>query len=184
MNYSLIRQSDASNGPGLRLSLFVSGCQKALEGNACPGCFNQITWDKDAGKLWTPEIQEHVLESIEPSYISGLSILGGEPLSDFNLQPVKDLVEACKKRHPEKDIWLWTGYTISEIQNDVKKKDIFFQMVQYLDYIVDGPFIQNLSVPNLKHRGSTNQRIFKIHHINESHSIEDITGTIQNASKN
>lgn len=175
-NYSLIRTSSTADGVGLRTSVYFSGCQKALEGRACPGCHNAIAWERDSGKEWTEEVKMSVLDTLKPDYVSGLSVLGGEPLSDFNLECVLDLVKTSKELYPNKNIWMWTGYTVDEVLEDPKKKDLANQIFQYVDYLVDGPFMNDLKDPSLKFRGSSNQRILYIRHLdNEKPFFADVT---------
>lgn len=165
---------DTADGEGLRSAVYFSGCQRALEGNACPGCHNAVAWKADSGQLWTTDVRDELLKSIEPSYIKGLSVLGGEPFSDFNLDGFLDLVQKFKELYPNKDIWVWSGYTVEEILNNPVKAERARKIFHYIDYLVDGPFIQDLKDLNLRFKGSSNQRIFKIDHSNND------TFTIQN----
>lgn len=179
MKYSLIRSFSSADGRGLRTSVYFSGCQKALEGNACPGCHNATAWDKEVGQDWTKEVQDIVLKSLEPDYVAGLSVLGGEPFSDFNLEAVLELVTAAKEAFPKKDVWVWTGYTVEELIANANKKDLVFKIFEKIDYLIDGPFLQDLKNPNLKFRGSANQRILKINHENTTQLYEDVTDLIE-----
>ena len=162
MNYSLIKTMDTADGEGLRTAVYFSGCQKAMEGDACPGCHNSIAWDPEYGKEWNSEIEEKVLETLKPSYIKGLSILGGEPFSDFSLDAVLSLAKKTKEIFPDKDIWVWTGYNLDELLKDPNKKEKVKEILKYIDYIVDGPFLQDLKDVTLKYRGSSNQRVLKV----------------------
>lgn len=177
MNYSLIRLNDSADGPGLRTGVYFSGCQKALEGNACPGCHNSAAWAINSGKPWTAESKQKVLDSLSPAYIKGLSILGGEPLSDFNLDKVLDLAKSAKEVQPEKAIWLWTGYVIDDALSNEKKAEKVKKILKYVDVIIDGPFVQELKDVAIRYRGSTNQRILKVHHKDGTDTpfFEDIT---------
>lgn len=178
MNYSLIRNFSSADGEGLRTSVYFSGCQRALEGHACPGCHNAVAWEATSGQPWTENEQKAVLDSIEPAYVKGLSILGGEPFSDFNLEGVLALAKACKDRYSDsKDIWLWTGYKLKEeALADSKKASLVNQILKYVDMIVDGPFIQELKNPNLKFRGSSNQHLWKVKHLEkDTWELEDAT---------
>ena len=112
MNYGLIYNCDTANGPGLRVSLFVSGCT-----HHCPGCFNAQTWDFDYGQPYTEQIQTDILDMLDNSYIQGLTILGGEPMEPQNQPAVYGLVKAVRERLPEKDVWIYSGYTFEELQN-------------------------------------------------------------------
>src|SRR5574344_1771826 len=170
MNYAKIEYFSTPNGPGCRTAVYFSGCQKALDGNPCIGCHNQIAWDKNYGHEWTPEVEDTVIKSSMPDYISGFSILGGEPLSDFNISGIKEFLKKRKDTYPEKTIWIWTGYKIEDVQS-TKHLDIF----KYVDYVVDGDFVQSLKVPNLRFRGSTNQRILKVENVDNTIKFIDKT---------
>lgn len=175
MNYSLIRVCSTADGPGLRVSVYFSGCQLAMEGHACKGCHNSKAWDPRSGKKWDADSENKVLRSLSKSYISGLSVLGGEPLSDFNIDGVIDLVKKCKEEFGStKDIWLWTGYNLDDRINEPKVQ----QLLSYVDMVVDGPFEEDKHLINLKFRGSTNQRVLKIEKGNKVNSYIDFTGRI------
>ncbi len=150
MRYNKIRKMDISNGPGVRVSIFFQGC--AFH---CPGCFNPETWDFDGGKEFNDEVINHVLELCSNDVISGLSILGGEPLNPKNIEGTTKLAKAFKEKYPNKTIWLWSGYLFDEY---VKDKEI----VNYIDVMVDGQFKIELSSPLLKFKGSSNQRVIDI----------------------
>ena len=157
MNYASLNKTDAANGPGVRVSLFVSGCQLALDGHPCPGCHNYEAWKKDYGKLFTDEVRDEIMEALRPSYITGFSLLGGEPLSSFNIEEEYTLLKEIKLFYPNKDTWLWTGY---DYYKWIKENDS--KIFKYVDVIVDGPYIESLREPDLKFRGSSNQRIIKL----------------------
>ena len=159
MKFMVIRKNVTCDGEGLRTSVYFSGCQLALEGKACLGCHNSIAWDKNVGDEWTEDTKKVVLDSLEPTYVDGLSILGGEPLSDFNLDGVIDLAKSVKERFSNKTVWVWTGYVLDDVMN-LKPK--VAELLKYVDYIVDGPFMKDLKEPDLRFRGSMNQRILKI----------------------
>lgn len=151
MNYSKIKNLDISNGDGVRVSLFVSGCR-----HHCKGCFNSETWDFNHGETYTEDVQNHILDLMEPETIHGLSILGGEPLDELNQEDVCRLIESVKSRFPDKNIWLWTGYTYGI---DIPETRYTSKILSNIDILVDGEFKEELKVPNLKYRGSTNQRV-------------------------
>ena len=149
MRYNTIRQLDIANGPGCRVSIFVQGCSFN-----CPGCFNTVARDFEGGKEFTEDTMQLLLELAEPSHVSGLSILGGEPLHPRNRTDVLKLARRFKEMYPEKTIWLWTGYLIEEVFEDLVESDI--------DVIVDGKFVEDLKDLRLKYRGSSNQRVIDL----------------------
>jgi anaerobic ribonucleoside-triphosphate reductase activating protein len=149
MRYSQIRNLDIANGKGCRVSLFVQGCSFN-----CPGCFNTIAKDFEGGKEFTDQTMNLLLELAEPDYISGLSILGGEPLHPRNRTDVLDLVKKFKEGYPNKTVWLWTGYLWEEVASDLVDSGI--------DVVVDGRFVEDLKDLRLKYRGSSNQRIIDV----------------------
>lgn len=150
MRYNKIRKMDISNGPGVRVSIFFQGCLFH-----CKGCFNPETWDFNGGKEFNDDVINHVLDLCASDVISGLSILGGEPLNPQNILGTTKLAKAFKEKYPEKTIWLWSGYLFDEYTKD---KDI----VNYVDVIVDGQFKIELSSPLLKYKGSSNQRVIDV----------------------
>lgn len=151
MRYNKIRKMDISNGEGVRVSLFVQGC--AFH---CKGCFNPETWNFEEGKEFTAETYNTLLDLCGKEYIQGLSILGGEPMHPMNRETVVDIMRAFKFKFPNKDIWMWTGYTLENLlaENDDDVKS----MLIYLDYLIDGQFIEEKKNLNLKWAGSENQR--------------------------
>ncbi len=161
MRYSKIRKMDIADGEGVRVSIFVQGCEFH-----CKNCFNPETWNFEGGKEFTPDTLESLLNLCEKDYIKGLSILGGEPLHPKNRETVVDIMRAFKFKFPKKDIWCWTGYTIENLlaENDEDIKS----MLIYLDYLVDGQFIEEKKNLNLKWSGSDNQRVIDIKNSMES----------------
>lgn len=155
MNYAKIKTVDIANGTGVRVSLFVSGCN-----NNCQGCFNKEAQDFNYGFNYTKETEKSILESLSPNYIEGLSLLGGEPFEIRNQEVVLDLVKKVKKEYPNKNIWCYSGFTIEELLN--RRNNITDQLLKNIDVLVDGRFIENLKDPSLEFRGSTNQRIINI----------------------
>lgn len=155
MRYNKIRKMDISDGEGVRVSLFTQGCHFH-----CKGCFNPETWDFQGGREFTPDILETLLNLCKKDYISGLSILGGEPLCDENFTTVKNIAMTFKsqKQLENKDIWIWTGYEIEDIMNDPKKKMI----LEYIDYIICGQFIEEKKNLKLQWAGSENQRFINV----------------------
>lgn len=150
MNYATIKPNDIANGEGVRVSLFVSGCNIH-----CEDCFNKEAWDFDYGQEFTYDTLTHLLDLVDRPYIQGLSILGGEPLAIFNIETVELIISMFRFRFGNsKDIWLYTGYDLNE------SGDIFFsRLMKLADVIVDGPFIKDKKDPSLWFKGSSNQRI-------------------------
>lgn len=159
MNYGNIKEYDIADGPGVRVSLFVSGCR-----HHCKGCFNQETWDFDFGMPYTQETEDKIISLLAPDYIQGLTLLGGEPFEPENQQELVKLLRKVKKEYPEKDIWSYSGYLLDK---DLKEggrayTDVTEEMLSYLDVLVDGPFIEAQKDITLKFRGSRNQRVIKL----------------------
>ena len=150
MRYNKIRKMDISNGPGVRVSIFFQGCHFH-----CPGCFNGETWDFLGGKEFNDDVINHVLDLCASDVISGLSILGGEPLNPKNILGATKLAKLFKEKYPNKTIWLWSGYLYDEYIHDK-------EIVNYLDVVVDGQFKIDLSSPLLKYKGSSNQRVIDV----------------------
>lgn len=169
MRYADIYKFDISNGPGIRVSVFFQGCDKH-----CPGCFNPETWDFNTGREFNSETISEVLRLAENEWISGLSILGGEPLHPNNIGWTAQLCAAFKKKYPEKTIWIWTGYTWEELgERYMSGKrpdkteiayllygDVIVGRDSVCDVLIDGPFIEAKKDLSLPWRGSSNQRIW------------------------
>jgi anaerobic ribonucleoside-triphosphate reductase activating protein len=149
MNYATIKYPDIANGPGVRVSLFVSGCRRA-----CKGCFNKEAWDFKYGQEFTYETLSELGRLLEKPEIQGLSILGGDPFEPENRDGVAEIIEFVRVFYPSKDIWVWTGFLWEDI------KDL--EVVKYIDILVDGPFVEELKDLRLKFRGSSNQRIIDV----------------------
>ncbi|MEF3022044.1 anaerobic ribonucleoside-triphosphate reductase-activating protein [Vibrio mimicus] len=150
MNYHQYYPIDVVNGPGTRCTLFVSGCV-----HQCKGCYNQSTWSLSSGHPYTQELEDRIIADLNDTRIKrrGLSLSGGDPLHPANLEAVLKLVRRVKEEYPTKDIWLWTGYQLYELNEQQK------QILPYLDVLVDGKFEQALADPMLEWRGSANQII-------------------------
>ena len=148
-----------ANGPGVRVSLFVSGCT-----HGCPGCFNPDTWDFAAGEPWTDAVQEKVLAACEPVWIQGLSLLGGEPFEPVNQRGLVPLLRAFRVRFPQKDVWAWTGcvYEDDLLKESPWRCEVTDEMLSLIDTLVDGPFIEDQKDVTLVFRGSSNQRIIDL----------------------
>ena len=182
MNYASIRTCDIANGEGVRVTLFVSGCT-----HRCKGCFNPDQWDFDYGELFTREVEDEILAALEPSYIAGLSILGGEPMEPSNQRVLVPFLRRFREKFGEtKTLWVYTGCVVEELQGcrvaglqgcrdktlqpcnletlkpsrwHIEVTDEFLKMI---DVLVDGPFIEELKDISLQFRGSSNQRILQL----------------------
>lgn len=150
MRYNLIRKMDISNGPGIRVSIFMQGCDFH-----CENCFNKETWDFEAGKEFNEDTIKEVLELCSKSHIKGLSILGGEPMHPKNIEATTALAKAFKEKYPNKNIWIWSGFTF---ENNLKDKEV----LKYIDVLIDGLYKNDLYDPTLKWRGSSNQRVIDV----------------------
>ena len=146
MNYAGIKKTDIANGPGVRVSLFVSGCR-----NRCPGCFNPETWDFAYGQPFTRKTEKEILKALRPSWIQGFSILGGDPMEPENQRALLPLLKRIRIMLPGKDVWLYTGYRLEDVQPS--------PLLPYVDVVVDGPFVESEKDIALAFRGSRNQRI-------------------------
>lgn len=155
MNYSEIKYHDVVDGEGIRVSLFVSGCD-----HHCKGCFNADTWDHAAGRPFTDSTMDDILSNLEPEYIAGLSLLGGDPFSPKNRKCVSDIVSKVKERYPKKDIWLWTGYLYDDILKQAAKDKDLKNILDNIDVLIDGPFVEDKKDLMLAWRGSSNQKIY------------------------
>lgn len=151
LRYADIKPADVANGSGVRVSLFVQGCSRH-----CKGCFNESTWDFNGGKPFTREVANKLLEYMEPSYIDGLSILGGEPFEYVDY--LICLLIEVRERFPNKDVYVWTGYTWEEILEDPEKR----RLLEYIDILVDGAYEEDKKDISLQFRGSSNQRCIDV----------------------
>lgn len=149
MNYAEIKKVDIANGPGVRVSLFVSGCR-----NHCKGCFNPETWDFDYGRPFTRATEDEIIEALRPSWIQGLSILGGEPTEEENAAVLIPFLKRVRAALPDKDIWLYSGYTYEALRDK--------EILTLADVLVDGPFLLEQKDAGLAFRGSRNQRIIDL----------------------
>lgn len=156
MNYATIKNCDIANGPGVRVSLFVSGCT-----HRCPGCFNEVAWDFGYGEPFTEAVMDSILEMLRPSYVRGLTLLGGEPFEPQNQGPVVELLRRIKKEMPEKNIWAFSGYLFDRDILSGRLGDCS-EYLSYLDVLVDGPFVEAKKNLSLRFRGSENQRLIDV----------------------
>ncbi len=159
MYYGELKKCDIANGEGVRVSLFVSGCT-----HHCPGCFNKDTWDFCYGKEYTEATEEEILQALEPGYINGLSLLGGEPFEPQNQEVLVHLLRKVRERYPQKDIWCYSGYLFDrELLGESRARCGYTdEMLSMLDVLVDGRFVESLKDITLVFRGSSNQRLIDV----------------------
>ena len=159
MNYAEIKNFDIANGLGVRVSLFVSGCT-----HHCKNCFNQMTWDFKYGKEFNREVEDLIIDYLKPEHITGLSLLGGEPMEPSNQRALLPFIKRVKELYPQKDIWCYTGYLFDQelLSESRARCEVTDELLSYIDVLVDGKFIEELKDLSLKFRGSSNQRIIDV----------------------
>lgn len=159
MNYASIKNCDIANGPGVRVSLFVSGCT-----HRCKGCFNEVAWDFDYGDPFTQETVEKILDMLKPDHVKGLTLLGGEPFDPRNQAAIVDLLRQVKSKYPNKTIWAFTGYLFDRdiLPGKLGDPAVTKEYISYLDVLVDGPFVEEKKNLSLRFRGSENQRLIDV----------------------
>ena len=159
MNYAAIKNCDIANGPGVRVSLFVSGCT-----HRCPGCFNEEAWDFDFGRPFTQETIDEIITMLSPAYVKGLTLLGGEPFDPRNQGAIVELLRQVKAKLPEKSIWAFSGYLFDKdiLSGKLGSWEITKEYLSYLDVLVDGPFVMSKKNLSLRFRGSENQRLINV----------------------
>ena len=159
MHYATIKNCDIANGPGVRISLFVSGCT-----HRCKGCFNEVAWDFEYGQPFTQETIDYILTLLAPSYVKGLTLLGGEPFEPQNQGPIVELLRQIKAKYPQKSIWAFSGYLFDKdiLTWRLGPREITEEYLSYLDVLVDGPFVESKKDLMLRFRGSSNQRIINV----------------------
>lgn len=159
MKYATIKEIDVANGPGIRVSLFVSGCT-----HHCKGCFNPETWNFNYGDDFTPEVEDRILEAMKPSYIKGFSLLGGEPFEPQNQEALLPFLRRVKAAYPDKTIWCYSGYDFEKdmLTGNLGPWEVTHEMLTLIDVLVDGEFVLEKKNPNLRFRGSENQRVIRV----------------------
>ena len=159
MNYATIKYNDIANGIGIRTSLFVSGCT-----HKCKGCFNSEAWDFNYGTPFTSEVEEEILKSLEPAFVDGLSLLGGEPFEPQNQLALYPFLKKVKERFPNKDIWCYTGYLFDKelLSSSRATTPVTKDMLSLIDVLVDGKFVEAKKNISLAFKGSENQRIIDV----------------------
>lgn len=159
MNYATIKKRDIANGEGVRVSLFVSGCT-----HHCKNCFNKEAWDFSYGEKFTEDTENLILEYLEPDYVNGLSLLGGEPFEVQNQETLTKLLRKVKAKYPNKSVWCYTGYLFDEhlLKDSRARGEFTDEMLSYIDVLVDGPFVEEQKDISLQFRGSKNQRVIDV----------------------
>lgn len=159
MNYAAIKNCDIANGPGVRVSLFVSGCR-----HHCKGCFNRVAWDFDYGTPFTQETIDGILEMLSPGHVKGITLLGGEPFEPENQPEILNLLQQINARFPNKTVWAFSGYLFDKDIAPCKLGDprITRALLEHVDVLVDGPFVEAKKDLMLRFRGSSNQRIIDV----------------------
>ena len=160
MNYGTIKEYDIADGPGVRVSLFVSGCR-----HHCKGCFNEETWNFNYGEPFTDEVKDRILKLLEPVYIQGFSLLGGEPFEPENQRELLPFVRNFRALYPNKSVWCYSGYTWEQLTGSVPcpaRCEVTDELLSLLDVLVDGRFVEAQHDISLRFRGSSNQRLLDV----------------------
>lgn len=168
MHYGEIKNRDIANGPGIRVTLFVSGCT-----NHCKNCFQPQTWDFEYGQLFTDETEEYISELLDSDYIAGLTVLGGEPFEPSNQRSLCPFLKKIRKRYPEKDIWMFSGFTLEELRKHGSHPncEVTEEILGMIDVLVDGRFVEELKDITLRFRGSSNQRLIDMKETNKQGKV-------------
>lgn len=159
MHYGAIKNCDIANGVGVRVTLFVSGCR-----NQCKNCFQPETWNFNYGNEFTEKTEDYIIELLKPDYITGLTVLGGEPCEPENQRGLLPLLKRVKKEYPQKTIWCFSGFTLEEMQTPGNRchTDVINEFLSYIDILVDGRFVEEQKDISLRFRGSRNQRVIEL----------------------
>lgn len=158
MKYAKINKNDIANGSGVRVTLFVSGCT-----HHCKGCFNEEAWDFDYGKPFTKDTENELLDALSPNYIKGLTLLGGEPMEPQNQRVLVEFLKKVNKKYPQKTVWCYSGYTFEELTGESRARcEVTDQMLNMIDVLVDGKFVEKLKDISLRFKGSSNQRLIDL----------------------
>lgn len=158
MNYGEIKNCDIANGIGVRISLFVSGCT-----HHCKNCFNPETWDFAYGEEFNHDVEDKIISMLEPDYISGLTILGGEPFEPANQAALISFIKRVRNKYPSKNIWMYSGYTFEELTGESRARcEYTDEILSNIDVLVDGEFVEEKKKITLKFRGSENQRVIDV----------------------
>ena len=160
MHYATIKPRDIANGPGVRVSLFVSGCT-----HHCPGCFNEIAWDFSYGEPFDEAVETKLLELLAPDFIKGLSLLGGEPFEPQNQRALLPFLKKVRERYPKKTVWCYSGYTLEQLRGEQPSRarcEVTDEMLSLINVLVDGRFVEEKKNIRLRFRGSENQRLIDL----------------------
>ena len=159
MHFGAIKDCDIANGEGVRVTLFVSGCT-----NRCPNCFQPETWDFEYGQPFTAETEDKIIEMLRPSYINGLTLLGGEPFEPSNQRGLRPLLRRVREELPGKNIWGYSGFTYEQLLTEGShcRCEVTDEMLSLLDVLVDGRYVEELKDISLRFRGSSNQRLIDL----------------------
>ena len=173
MKYSEIKYFDIANGTGVRTTLFVSGCR-----NHCEGCFQPDTWNFQNGKSFTREIEDEIISSMNSEFVSGLTLLGGDPFEEENQEGLIGFMRRFKTECPGKDVWAFTGYLLEDLlEGGRKHTDVTDELLSYVDILVDGPFVLSKKNITLTFRGSENQRLIDMNAFRQTGEIVTILGS-------
>ena len=159
MNYANLKKFDIADGPGVRVSLFVSGCR-----HHCRGCFNAVTWDFQYGEPFDDKVEKEIMEALKPDYVQGFTLLGGEPFEPENQRELLPFVKRVKNDYPDKTVWCFSGFTFEEMHTVGNRSccEVTQELLSYIDVLVDGRFIEEQKDISLRFRGSRNQRIIEL----------------------
>ena len=167
MNFATIKKRDIANGPGVRVSLFVSGCT-----HRCEGCFNEIAWDFSYGEPFTDAVENELLEALSPDFIAGITLLGGEPFEPENQRALLPFLKRVREAFPKKTVWCYSGYTLEQLTGESRARcEVTDEMLSQLDVLVDGRFVLAKKNIRLRFRGSENQRLIDMNKTRETGEI-------------
>ena len=167
MNFATIKKRDIANGPGVRVSLFVSGCT-----HRCEGCFNEIAWDFSYGEPFTDAVEQELLEALSPDFIAGITLLGGEPFEPENQRALLPFLKRVREAFPQKTVWCYSGYTLEQLTGESRARcEATDEMLSQLDVLVDGRFVLAKKNIRLRFRGSENQRLIDMNKTREAGEI-------------
>ena len=168
MNYATIKKYDTANGPGVRVSLFVSGCT-----HYCKECFNSEAWDFNYGNPFIDDTMTELLEAISREWIEGVTFLGGEPMNPRNVGKVSEIIQKIRCNYPNKNLWVYSGYTLDELLERAKTESAVRSVLRNIDVLVDGRFMIDKKDLKLRFKGSSNQRIIDMKYFLKTNEIKE-----------